>query len=136
MNDQVLTIVGLGTLALVYYVFLRVVRSAWLAFRPSRSARRWGASHLLVVEPESMNGWEFDLSEDLTLGRAAGCSVTIDDDHVSQVHARIFHRSGKLALEDLGSANGTYVNRARVIAPTVIGAGDRLQVGDTVLEVV
>tara|TARA_Y100000294_G_scaffold5436_1_gene5472 strand:+ start:1372 stop:1851 length:480 start_codon:yes stop_codon:yes gene_type:complete len=135
VNDQVLTIVGLGTLALVYYVFLRVVRSAWLASRPSRAARRWEASHLFVVEPESMNGRAFDLCDDLTLGRAAGCSVTIDDDHVSQVHARIFHRSGQFVVEDLGSLNGTYMNRTRVKSPTAIGAGDRLQVGDTILEV-
>jgi|TARA_B100000959_G_scaffold67812_1_gene71849 hypothetical protein len=135
VNDQVLTIVGLGALALVYYVFLRVVRSAWLASRPSRAAHRWGASHLFVVEPESMSGRAFDLCDDLTVGRAAGCSVTIDDNHVSQMHARIFHRGGKLVVEDLGSVNGTYMNRARVIVPTVIGAGDRLQVGDTVLEV-
>ena len=90
---------------------------------------------LFVVEPESMNGRAFDLCDELTLGRAAGCSVTIDDDHVSQVHARIFHRSGQLVVEDLGSLNGTYMNRARVMAPMAIGVGDRLQVGDTVLEV-
>jgi pSer/pThr/pTyr-binding forkhead associated (FHA) protein len=82
-----------------------------------------------------MNGRAFDLCDELTLGRAAGCSVTIDDDHVSQVHARIFHRSGQLVVEDLGSLNGTYMNRARVMAPMAIGVGDRLQVGDTVLEV-
>ncbi|HJO80272.1 MAG: FHA domain-containing protein [Acidimicrobiales bacterium] len=135
MNDQVLTLVGLGVLALVYYAFLRVVRSAWLASRSSRAVRGWGVSHLFVVEPESMNGRVINLCDDLILGRAAGCSVTIDDDHVSQLHARIFHRSGQLVVEDLGSVNGTYMNRDRVTVPTVIGAGDRLQVGDTILEV-
>ncbi len=82
-----------------------------------------------------MNGRVINLCDDLILGRAAGCSVTIDDDHVSQLHARIFHRSGQLVVEDLGSVNGTYMNRDRVTVPTVIGAGDRLQVGDTILEV-
>jgi len=135
VNDQVLTLVGLGVLALVYYAFLRVVRSAWLASRSSRAVRGWGVSHLFVVEPESMNGRVINLCDDLILGRAAGCSVTIDDDHVSQLHARIFHRSGQLVVEDLGSVNGTYMNRDRVTVPTVIGAGDRLQVGDTILEV-
>ncbi|MBC8194748.1 MAG: FHA domain-containing protein [Acidimicrobiia bacterium] len=135
MSDQVLTIVGLGTLALVYYVFLRVVRSAWLASRTPRTARLPGVSHLVIVEPESLHGRLFDLCDDLTLGRAAGCSVTIDDSHMSQVHARIIHRGGQFVVEDLGSVNGTYKNRDRVIAPTVIGNGDRLQMGDTILEV-
>ncbi len=37
-------------------------------------------------------------------------------------------------VEDLGSTNGTYVNRERVEAPVALGAGDHLQVGDTILE--
>ncbi len=126
---------GLGTLALVYYVFLRLVRSAWMASRPSRDDGSREATRLVVVSPAALSGRAFGLTGDLTLGRAAGCVVTVDDGHVSQVHARVFEQHGRAVVEDLGSTNGTYLNRARVTGPTVIRTGDRLQVGDTVLEV-
>jgi pSer/pThr/pTyr-binding forkhead associated (FHA) protein len=54
---------------------------------------------------------------------------------VSQLHARVFTRDGQLLVEDLGSTNGTYLNRAKVAGPMVMQKGDRLQVGNTVLEV-
>jgi pSer/pThr/pTyr-binding forkhead associated (FHA) protein len=68
------------------------------------------------------------------VGRAAGCQVTLDDTYVSQLHARIFHRDGDLFVEDLGSTNGTYLNRAKVSGPMAMKPGDRLQVGSVVLE--
>ena len=45
------------------------------------------------------------------MGRAAGCHIALPDDtFVSQLHARVFERSGQVYVEDLGSTNGTYVN--------------------------
>jgi pSer/pThr/pTyr-binding forkhead associated (FHA) protein len=59
-----------------------------------------------------------------------------DDTFVSQLHARLFAREDKLYLEDLGSTNGTTLNRKPVSAPVEIRRGDRIQVGKTVFEVV
>jgi pSer/pThr/pTyr-binding forkhead associated (FHA) protein len=70
------------------------------------------------------------------VGRAAGCQIIIDDTYVSQLHARLFLRDGQLLVEDLGSTNGTYLNRTKVAGPMVMQRGDRLQVGNTVMEVV
>ena len=69
-----------------------------------------------------------------TLGRAAGCRVIVDDNFVSQIHARVTQRDDQILVEDLGSTNGTYLNRRRVAGPMVMNPGDRLQVGDPVLE--
>jgi pSer/pThr/pTyr-binding forkhead associated (FHA) protein len=69
------------------------------------------------------------------VGRAGGCQVALgEDNYVSQLHARVFRRDGQFYVEDLGSTNGTYVNRKKVTAPIVIRKGDRLQIGKTVLE--
>jgi pSer/pThr/pTyr-binding forkhead associated (FHA) protein len=68
------------------------------------------------------------------MGRAAGCQVTLDDTYVSQIHARVFVREGQVYVEDLGSTNGTYLNRSKVAGPMLLGSGDQLQVGSTVLE--
>ena len=89
----------------------------------------------VAEKAESASGWLFPLGDEITVGRAAGCQVTVDDTYVSQLHARVFTREGQLFVEDLGSTNGTYLNRGKVAGPMVMHKGDRLQVGNTVLEV-
>ena len=104
-----------------------------------RNARRRGhggpdGPALVVVAPPEQQGRLYPLGEELTMGRAAGCQVTLDDTYVSQIHARVFVRGGQVYVEDLGSTNGTYLNRTKVAGPMLVGPGDRLQVGSTVLE--
>ena len=84
--------------------------------------------------PPEQQGRLYPLGEELTVGRAAGCQVTLDDNYVSQIHARVFLRGGRVYVEDLGSTNGTYLNRTKVAGPMLVGPGDQLQVGSTVLE--
>lgn len=103
--------------------------------QPKSRGRARGGTRLKVVEPAADRGTVYELGEELTLGRATGCQITLDDNFVSQLHARVFRRDGELFVEDLGSTNGTYVNRAKVVAPVNVRRGDRLQVGQTVLEV-
>ena len=68
-------------------------------------------------------------------GRAGGCQVAIPEDtFASQIHARLFHRDGQTWVEDLGSTNGTFVNRSRVTAAVAVQRGDQVQIGNTVLE--
>ena len=74
------------------------------------------------------------LKDSLTVGRAATCDLVVRDTYVSNVHARIFSRDGSWWLEDLGSTNGTYVNRSRVSVPTAIGPGDQVRMGKATLE--
>jgi pSer/pThr/pTyr-binding forkhead associated (FHA) protein len=99
-----------------------------------RRARKAKATRLTVVEPADQRGRVFDVADELTVGRAAGCGVTIDDTYASQLHARLFRRDGQLLVEDLGSTNGTFLNSSKVTGPSVMNPGDRLQVGNTVLE--
>jgi hypothetical protein len=65
-----------------------------------------------------------------TLGRAASCDVVVDDDSVSDRHARLAYEAGAWTLTDLGSTNGTAVEGARlepnVPAPLPYGAALRL----------
>ena len=70
----------------------------------------------------------------LTLGRAADNGVVLGDARVSRHHGRLQARRGTLVYTDLGSTNGSRVNGVRV-DEIVLGSGDRLQVGDTVLVV-
>ncbi|HXG25931.1 MAG TPA: DUF3662 and FHA domain-containing protein [Candidatus Binatia bacterium] len=66
----------------------------------------------------------------IRIGRAPECELVLRDSRVSRRHARLAARDGVLVLTDLGSTNGTRVNGHRV-SEVVLGAGDRVQVGDT-----
>ncbi|CAA9218495.1 MAG: hypothetical protein AVDCRST_MAG10-526 [uncultured Acidimicrobiales bacterium] len=157
MPDSLLTILKLCFLALLYLFFLRVLRAVWAEMSPRATAptpaapvaspaRGWGGANrgggnaktaggrLRVIEPAETKGQTYDLGEELTVGRAGGCQITLDDTYVSQLHARVFRRDGQLFVEDLGSTNGTYLNRKKVTAPIAIRKGDRLQIGKTVME--
>jgi len=151
--DSLLTILKLCFLALLYLFFLRVIRAVWAelsgapaaasAPAPAPRSQRWagaargnskGSGRLRVIEPADHKGTTYDLADELTVGRAGGCQITLDDTYVSQLHARVFRRDGQLYVEDLGSTNGTYLNRKKVTAPIAIRKGDRLQIGKTVME--
>jgi len=150
MDEQLLTILKLCLLAVVYLFFLRVLRAVWSEIRgpkqvedpppkavrqPRRVDRQAGPVQLAIVEPAQLQGRTYPLADELTVGRAAGCQVAIDDTFASQIHARVFSQAGQVYVEDLGSTNGTYLNTKKVEGPEPVRRGDRLQVGNTVMEV-
>lgn len=103
---------------------------------PSPATGRVGPERLVVLSPPDQKGVEFPLADELTVGRAGGCGVLLAaDTFVSQIHARVFRRDGDMYLEDLGSTNGTYLNKKKVTAPVVIRKGDQVQFGRTTMEV-
>lgn len=112
------------------------------AAKPAKPAKptkpRRGASvptRLVIVEPAERAGAEFALGPEITVGRAGGCSIVLDEQYVSQVHCRIFIRDGSVFAEDLGSTNGTWVNGSRAVGQMPARLGDRIQVGNVVMEV-
>ena len=65
------------------------------------------------------------------IGRGNGCAVMLDSRSVSRLHALIQRRdNGDLALVDLGSRNGSFVNGRRVSFPVVLNDADKLLFGD------
>lgn len=153
MSDGVLTILKFCLLALLYLFLARVVWTVGSELRgapvpaapdpepapvkarakakaPARTSWR-----LLVVEPPTASGLTFDLNGELTIGRAAGCGISLPEDtFVSNVHARVFERDGDVFVEDLGSTNGTLVNGAPLDSARKLRKGDRIQAGQTILE--
>jgi pSer/pThr/pTyr-binding forkhead associated (FHA) protein len=144
MSPALIRLLTLCLLALIYLFFIRVLYAVWTEVRPPRAPRvRRGRAprssaapgRLGIVAPESAVGQVFTIADELTIGRAAGCEVTIDDGYASQMHARVFRRDDQVLVEDLGSTNSTYLNREKVNRPTVVNRGDVLQIGATVFEV-
>lgn len=160
MSVQLLTLLKFCLLALIYLFFFRVLRAVWAEITPpkvvaapvgrtrapkpgkpakvtapaARPSRPEPTGNLVVLEPAELRGRTYSLGAEITVGRAPGCSVMVDDTFVSQVHARVFQREGNYLVEDLGSTNGTYLNKKKLSGTMMMHRGDRLQVGNTVLE--
>ena len=151
MPEAILTILKFCFLGLLYLFLARVVRAVYQELTPDRpvavssNGRRRGRGRrsdqparpykLKMIDPATSQ--VFPLSDEVTIGRAPGCSVPLaDDTYVSQLHARIYIRDGKPFVEDLGSTNGTFLNRDRLSRTMPLHRGDKLQIGQTVLEIV
>ncbi len=152
MPEAILTILKFCFLGLLYLFLARVVRAVYRELSPDRPVdvstngrRRFGRSRgqradqparpykLKMIDPATSQ--IFPLGEEVTIGRAPGCSVPLaDDTYVSQLHARIYIRDGKPFVEDLGSTNGTFVNEQKLAAPAMLQPGDKVRVGQTIME--
>ena len=105
------------------------------AERPTKAkAAKSGIRSLVVIEGP-LTGTVIPLSQsDVTIGRAPESTLVLDDDYVSNQHARLSLSNGTWIVADLGSTNGTWIDRQRITAPTPLKAGHHLKVGRTVLE--
>jgi pSer/pThr/pTyr-binding forkhead associated (FHA) protein len=83
----------------------------------------------LIVRRGPSAGTKFTVDSDtVTVGRHQQSDIFLNDITVSRRHAELRKEGGKYAVTDLGSLNGTYVNRARVDS-SALASGDELQVG-------
>jgi hypothetical protein len=71
---------------------------------------------------------------ELVVGRE-NADLTIDDAEVSRRHLAVRLERGQLEVEDLGSANGTFVNGSRIDGPVKVGGGAKIRIGKTEFEV-
>jgi len=70
----------------------------------------------------------------LVFGTSPDCDVRVTNEYVSGRHARITRSRGAYYVEDLGSTNGTYLDRSKVSGPTPVAIGVPIRVGKTVIE--
>ena len=155
LSALTLTIIRLGFLAILWLFVLttvsvmrsdlfgtRVMSRGPAAPRPAKAPKpakvpkaRRGTPSSLVVTGGALAGTSVRLGEiPITLGRAQDCTIVLDDDYASSRHARIFPRDGQWWVEDLGSTNGTYLDRNRLTSPATVPLGVPVRVGKTVLE--
>jgi pSer/pThr/pTyr-binding forkhead associated (FHA) protein len=153
MPNLVLDLLKYAFLAVLYIFLARAVKAIYLELRPPTPRRpapqraaapaaarpparrsKKAPRRLAVVEGENHKGKSLELADELLVGRADKCHLVLDDTYVSQIHARIFAKGDSYLVEDLGSTNGTYLNRRRVTAPAELQRGDRVKIGKTVLE--
>ena len=152
MSEQLLNVFKVCLLIVLYLFFLRVLRAVWAELKepkpavvahpaapaaaPAASAqpKQPSRSHLVVIAPDEQRGRSYELLDELTVGRAAGCHIALDDRFVSQLHARMFRRDDQCFIEDLGSTNGTFLNDEKVTGPALLSKSDQVRIGSVVME--
>jgi pSer/pThr/pTyr-binding forkhead associated (FHA) protein len=148
--ELVVQLTRAGFLALLWLFVLaalRVVRSDLYAaagirvavpgFRRSadNNKTRGKAPRQLVVTHGALAGTRISLDgRPIMIGRADDSTLVLDDDYASTRHARISLRGTDWYVEDLGSTNGTYLDRAKVTAPLRVPLGAPIRIGKTVIE--
>jgi pSer/pThr/pTyr-binding forkhead associated (FHA) protein len=88
---------------------------------------------LFVVEGPDQ-GRSFALGPQSVVGRDPTAAINLVDEEVSRRHALISVDEARATVEDLGSSNGTFVGARQISNETVLQAGQRMRVGQTVLE--
>ena len=144
-------VVALGGGGLLLIALLRSTRrtTRGAAPRPATAVGSWG----ITLEPRASGPLPSHLSETVpgygvlvgaglaptsvrpgltSIGRSAENDIVIDSLLVSRSHARLECAGGRCAVEDLGSANGLFVNGRRV-SRALLSPGDRLRLGDVEL---
>ena len=159
MSELALTLVRLGFLVLLWAFVLTTVlvlrrdlrqpadarplgreRKAPRATKPPRPPKvakqqKVKGSKLVVIEGP-LQGTIVPLGNvQITIGRAPDSTLIIDDDYASSRHARVYPSEGSWVVEDLGSTNGTWIDRTRITTPTVLPVGAPLRVGRTTLQI-
>ena len=86
---------------------------------------------VLAIDSGVHAGDRLQLVPEVRIGRSDACELVLDDDYVSNMHAKLNHRAGGTwVLSDLGSTNGTFVNQVRITDPTPVGVHDIIRIGD------
>jgi pSer/pThr/pTyr-binding forkhead associated (FHA) protein len=161
VSELALTLIRLGFLALLWaFVMITVLvlrrdlkqpaDARPMATRSTRGARQPKAPRAekvkapkaskvkgtkLVVTEGPLAGTVVPLdTAQVTIGRAPDSTIVIDDDYASSRHARVYSSEGTWVVEDLGSTNGTWIERTRITTPTVLPVGAPLRVGRTTLQ--
>ncbi len=158
MSELTLTVIKLGFLAVLWLFVvtaLSVMRTDVFGARTARpkaakapaAARRptakplkqprsqRGTPHKLVVTGGALTGTSLSLTDSgISVGRSPDSTLVLSDDYASTRHARLYPTNGQWYVEDLGSTNGTYLDRAKVNGPTAVPLGVPIRIGKTVLE--
>ena len=148
MPDIVLDLLKFLLLGILYIFIARAVRvinqelkgedarprqTRAAAPAPAKRTKKKVPTKATIVQGDR-KGATIDLDEELVIGRGEKCGLVLDDTYVSTVHARIYSKGDTYMLEDLGSTNGTYLNRQRVTSQVELHRGDQVKIGKTVME--
>lgn len=134
MTAIVALLLRIGLAVLLYAFLWRVMQTLWQDIKGQSTFLRSQKMPAILVSAQPENGAELKYhfrQPEILIGRGTNCDITLNDEALSARHARLSFHHGQWWLEDLGSTNGTFLNRDRIKVPAVIISGDQFQCGNT-----
>ena len=118
---------------IIYLFILAIIRLIYLDIKSMYSVEEEIGSYLKLINRKEMIPYkikeEYALNNKITIGRGNQNDIVLRDPYVSKKHLKIVEDEGKYFLEDLKSANGTYLNNQKVLDVTMLKNGDRIKLG-------
>ena len=134
MIDIILLIGRLLFVALLYLFLLALMKTGIGLVKGQRTKdKAWYVS--VERGPKELRGVRIAVKGPVIVGRAPGADIVIGASYVSARHARFNLMGSNLFVEDLGSTNGTSVNRRPISEPVALRNGDIVNVGDVAIRV-
>ena len=134
MIDIALLVGRLLFVALLYLFLFAIMKTGIGLVRGQRKRERtWNIS--VERGPKELRGVSIVVRGPVIVGRSPGADIVIGAGYVSARHARFSLMGQNLFVEDLGSTNGTMVNKQMISAPTALKNNDVVTVGDVSIRV-
>ena len=132
---DVILLIGRLLLVALLYLFLFAIMKTGIGL--VRGQRRKEKTWTVSVErgPKELRGVSIVVRGPVIVGRSPGADIVIGAGYVSARHARFSLMGQNLFVEDLGSTNGTMVNKQMISAPTALKNNDVVTVGDVSIRV-
>jgi len=134
MTATLVLILRIG-LAILLFIFLwLVMQTLWQDLKQQGALLSSRKKPRISLELQKTDGnrsnYHFQQDE-ILIGRHPQCDISIQDEALSINHARLSHHHSQWWLEDAGSTNSTFLNKALVTVPTVLIAGDEFKCGNS-----
>ena len=136
MSAEIILILRFLTVLSLYAFLGFIIFTLWKNLE--KTQKKYGSG---VLTPITVRDLSKDESQDfreneIFIGRDELAQIRLQhDEAVSNIHARIFRKSGNIWVEDLQSTNGTFLNGDPIITPTIIVSGDQITCGKTTVEI-
>ena len=119
---------------IIYLFIFSIIRLIYLDIKSINTATLEGGAYLKLINRIDSLPYKirehYIIDEELTLGRHSENDIFIKDPFVSKKHFIIVEDEDEYYLEDLGSANGTYVNKEKIEDVVKLSNGDIIKVGN------
>ena len=134
MTAAFILVLRIGLAAVLYYFLWRVLGALWQDLYQQGKNLSNQRKPGIFIESRMGDGTEnkhhFQQAE-VVIGRGPHCNIFLKDESLSKNHARVSFHHAQWWLEDLGSRNGTFLNKDQVTTPTVVIDGDEFKCGNT-----
>ena len=120
-------------IVIIYLFIFSIIRMIYLDIRGMRGVVLKNAAYLKLMNKSNTLSFKikeyYTIDDGIVLGRNRNSDITIKDPYVSKKHFQIIKDENEYFLEDLGSANGTYLNKEKIEDVVKIENGDIIKVG-------